>query len=326
MYTGNAAEWDGTYRFRASVVIIDSQYHAWYSGANGASWGCVPGYAHGIGHAVSNDGLNWTIDADNPIFHVNDNVSWRECRTYTPSVIYDANMFSGHGDTYSYKMWFTGRTNTPATNYSVGYAGYLPVTTYPPVACFAHDPHSGFGPLTVNFDASCSGDLDGTIVKYLWEISDGTTAIGKTFSKTFTEKGVYIIQLTVIDNDGLRDSVTNTVTVKVVYPPADIKLTRIVDRSFFRANAYHKIEWGYNPHNSDVVVIGYNLYRKLASEDESQFKLLASLEDGVYKYNDLKLPINIRYSYRVTALAKCDRDSVFEECGRESGSSSTVEN
>lgn len=52
--------------------------------------------------------------------HKNDGVPWRNERTYTPSVIYSASDFDGHGPATKFKMWFTGLTGL--TTYAIGYA------------------------------------------------------------------------------------------------------------------------------------------------------------------------------------------------------------
>ena len=115
--SGNSSDWDGMYSFRSGVTRIGTTYHMWFAGANGDnSIGTY--YAHGIGHAYSTDGLNWTKDPDNPVFHVTDGVGWRDVRSYTPCVVYDADRFSGHGEPCNLKMWFTGRTGS---NYTIGY-------------------------------------------------------------------------------------------------------------------------------------------------------------------------------------------------------------
>jgi uncharacterized repeat protein (TIGR01451 family) len=113
---GASGEWDDNYVTTGSVIPdIDGEWHLWYSGGSSA--------AHeGIGHATSPDGINWTKDPANPVLSINDGVPWRDVRTYTPSVLYSSTLFDGHGDEVHYKMWFSGRTNTPETNYAVGYA------------------------------------------------------------------------------------------------------------------------------------------------------------------------------------------------------------
>lgn len=110
-YSGNP-DWDENYVSRATVIKEnDDAYHMWYSGGHGTM-------NHGIGYAFSTDGINWTRDTGNPIFHKDDGVVWRANRTYTPMVIGD-------------EMWFTGKSNAGA--YTIGYAqgggsgpGYIP--------------------------------------------------------------------------------------------------------------------------------------------------------------------------------------------------------
>lgn len=101
---------DGYVCFGTIIKENDDVYHMWYSG------GSVPAYAlnEGIGYAFSTDGINWTKDAGNPIFHKDDGVSWRDNRTYTPMVIGD-------------EMWFTGKSSAGSV-YSVGYAVPEPAT------------------------------------------------------------------------------------------------------------------------------------------------------------------------------------------------------
>jgi hypothetical protein len=110
---GGGSTWDSDYTSYGTVVKIDDTWHMWYSGS-----GYSGGANEGIGHATSQDGLNWQRDPNNPIFHKDDGVSWRNSRTYTPSVIYEPNGFET-GSCPNLKMWFTGRTGD---NYTIGYA------------------------------------------------------------------------------------------------------------------------------------------------------------------------------------------------------------
>jgi len=100
--TDGAGDWDIGYVSRATVMKEgDDLYHMWYSAG-------VDRMNYGIGYASSVDGINWTRDASNPIFHKDDGVAWRDDRTYTPMVIGD-------------EMWFTGKS-TAGGVYSIGYA------------------------------------------------------------------------------------------------------------------------------------------------------------------------------------------------------------
>jgi heme/copper-type cytochrome/quinol oxidase subunit 2 len=67
----------------------------------------------------------------------------------------------------------------------------------------------------IQFNASQSHDLDGTIVDYFWNFDDGNTAIGRIANHTYVYGGVYTITLTVTDDDGEASNVTLTRTVLI---------------------------------------------------------------------------------------------------------------
>ncbi|MFQ6100534.1 MAG: hypothetical protein ACE5OS_04790 [Anaerolineae bacterium] len=116
---GDPAPWDSSYVGTGTVLKdADGIYHFWYSGGTTA-------LHHGIGYAVSADGIHWSKSADNPIFHVSDGANWRDARTYTPVVLYSVNRFDGHGSPEQYKMWFTG---DDGSNRAIGYATLSPVS------------------------------------------------------------------------------------------------------------------------------------------------------------------------------------------------------
>ena len=68
------------------------------------------------------------------------------------------------------------------------------------------------------FGGAGSVDPNGAIASYEWDFGDGTTASGVAVSHVFTQDGVYLVRLTITDNDGLTDSATLSVTVANVAP------------------------------------------------------------------------------------------------------------
>lgn len=210
MGSGNAADWDYSYLYGASVVVIGGTWHMWYIGANGDGSSALP-YAHGIGHATSPDGLNWTRDPDNPALHYSDGIAWRNSGMHQKSVVYDPDNFSGHGDAYPVKMWYSGVD--AAGNDTTGYAWLPSFSNHPPIACFTQDKTEGFLPLTVNLDGGCSSDADGIIANYCWRCSDGNQNSGRNVKTIFADAGTNVIKLTVTDDDGATDYVSHTVTV-----------------------------------------------------------------------------------------------------------------
>ncbi len=90
-------------------------------------------------------------------------------------------------------------------------------STQPPIAAIA-------GPASLNegdsatFSAAASLDPNGTIVSYAWSFSDGVTASGVDATRSFAQDGVYVVTLTVTDNDGLTDTASVSVAVVNVAP------------------------------------------------------------------------------------------------------------
>jgi len=84
-----------------------------------------------------------------------------------------------------------------------------------PSASFTWTPTYPKANETVTFDASASYDLDGYIVNYIWDFGDGviTETINPIITHNFTKNGMYNVNLTVIDNDGLKDSIVHIVNV-----------------------------------------------------------------------------------------------------------------
>lgn len=92
-----------------------------------------------------------------------------------------------------------------------------------PTAAFVYNPVSPIlaGSTVVVFNASPSRDIDGTIASYSWDFGDGTsqqTLTTQTLTHVFSTTGTciqvaYAVLLTVVDDVGARDSVSENVKV-----------------------------------------------------------------------------------------------------------------
>ncbi len=105
------------------------------------------------------------------------------------------------------------------TSFQVG--GTTTPQNRPPTACFSYSPTSPIVGQTVTFDASCSSDPDGQIVRYDWDLDgDGRVdAQGVRVTSVFTTARAYSVTLRVTDNQNLSATQTQTVTVRVALTP-----------------------------------------------------------------------------------------------------------
>ena len=82
-----------------------------------------------------------------------------------------------------------------------------------PVADFTFTPTNPLVNAWVQFNASASHDPDGSIANYAWNFGDGTSDIGSVVWHRFAGVGIYVVTLTVADDDGATNTVTQTIQV-----------------------------------------------------------------------------------------------------------------
>jgi len=96
-----------------------------------------------------------------------------------------------------------------------------PPGNQPPVVNLVASPTSGPPPLTVSFTATAS-DPDGSITEYRWDFTgdgavDITTTTGSS-SYTYTVPGVFLAQVSVVDDKGATAFASSIIVVEVVEP------------------------------------------------------------------------------------------------------------
>ncbi|MDX6662860.1 MAG: hypothetical protein QOG09_962, partial [Solirubrobacterales bacterium] len=96
------------------------------------------------------------------------------------------------------------------------------VANRPPAAAFEFSPAEPTAGDEVSFDASASGDPDGSIASYEWDL-DGNgsyeTAGSAGAAHTYAEAGTYSVRLRVTDDQGATDVTQRDVTVASPPPP-----------------------------------------------------------------------------------------------------------
>lgn len=93
-------------------------------------------------------------------------------------------------------------------------AGGAPAANAAPVARFT----SAVNGFSASLNGSGSTDSDGTIAGYAWNFGDGSSGTGSTASHTYAAAGTYNVTLTVTDDDGATNAVTQPVTISEESP------------------------------------------------------------------------------------------------------------
>ncbi|GAA1627076.1 hypothetical protein GCM10009790_07150 [Georgenia ruanii] len=186
------------YKTELSAADIAAHYAA---GTGGAAPNSAPVAAFGFGTSaltVTVDGAG-SSDADGTIA----SYAW---------TFGDGGSATGAQASHAYAAPGTYRVTLTVTD-DAGASGTLAkdvtVTAPPnadPTASFTMAPNG----LTLAVDGTNSSDPDGTIASYAWTFGDGGTASGPTASHTYAVTGAYDVTLTVTDDRGA----TNTLTQK----------------------------------------------------------------------------------------------------------------
>ncbi|MCK4309157.1 MAG: PKD domain-containing protein [Candidatus Atribacteria bacterium] len=82
-------------------------------------------------------------------------------------------------------------------------------------------PAEGIAPFEVYFDAYGSS-AEADIASYDWDFGDGNTGTGVTAENTYADAGIYIVYLTITDDNGNKGYDTVTVTVNEVGAPTAV--------------------------------------------------------------------------------------------------------
>ncbi|MEM8898696.1 MAG: PKD domain-containing protein [Bacteroidota bacterium] len=91
---------------------------------------------------------------------------------------------------------------------------------YPPRPFATASVLQGPAPLTVDFDASNSVDIDGTITSYAWDFGDTNSGTGETTSHIYTGSGTFTAVLTLTDNDGATATQEFTIITNALPVPS----------------------------------------------------------------------------------------------------------
>jgi len=91
-------------------------------------------------------------------------------------------------------------------------------------------------------------------------------------------------------------------TEKWMYPIREISLETEYNRFLFAQEKINTLSWSPHPLNDAIVIDRYDVYRKLATEDNSQFELVSSVGGSVFSYRERALPIDEKFAYRIIVV------------------------
>jgi PKD repeat protein len=138
--------------------------------------------------------------------------------------IKESGMYSNHY--YSTTGTFTviltvvdneGASNTSSTQVFISEGGGTPTNNPPEAVIFASETTILIENY-IDFNASESSDSDGTIVEYTWHFGDGIHDSGMHVTHFFPVYGSYNVTLSIIDDDGAKDTLVITINVTPVTP------------------------------------------------------------------------------------------------------------
>lgn len=205
----------------------------------------------------------------------------------------DGNTGSGQRITHTYRNYGTYKATLTVTDNlgrkATSSSGPIQVLS-PPTAVFTAHPTKGVVPMTVTFNASESFDRDGWIETYKWDLGDENHVIqpGKTLTHTYTRAGDIVVRLTVIDNDGLIDSTSQTLQVFFdPFPPLNVNIRKAVFEGLFMADYINILTWERNALNDGFFhIVKHRIYRKKKGEADAAFVLIREGPGNVFSYED----------------------------------------
>jgi len=160
------------------------------------------------------------------------------------------------------------------------------VANVPPVAKFDYSPDNPTDLDTIEF-TSKSYDMDGNIVNYTWNFGDGNVSYSKNPSHKYADNGVYLITLTIIDNDGDKGSISRAILVNNVPPvanftwqpiePTDLQSVTFTSTSYDSDGSIVNYTWSFGNGN---ISYSENATWKYADDGTYIVKLTVVDDDG----------------------------------------------
>jgi glucose/arabinose dehydrogenase len=145
-------------------------------------------------------------------------------------------------------------TYYPGALYRVTYNS----SSHVPVANASADTTRGVDPLTVHFSSAGSNDPDGDELSFRWDFGDGTTSTEANPTKTYPNKGVYTVHLTVSANGDSTNA--QPIVIQVGIAPT-LTVTSPVEGQMYHAgdtityNAFANDAAGFDLNDANITTV-----------------------------------------------------------------------
>ena len=180
------------------------------------------------------------------------------------------------------------------------------VKNIPPVANFSYEPKNPTDLQTIKFTSN-SYDLDGVIVNYTWNFGNGNVSYEKNATWKYSDDGIYMATLTVVDDDGSSASITIKINVTNVPPTATFSSKptkpRQDEKVIFNASASYDPDgsivnytWDFE---SDGIVDAYGLIVEHKYNKKGNYLVTLTVVDDDGAKDSYQMLITVREKERV---------------------------
>jgi hypothetical protein len=132
-----------------------------------------------------------------------------------------------------------------------------------------------------------------------------------------SQKFVYRITTIPMDSSGEESGTSEPVSEKNVFPPLSVACRTVVNNSLFRKEKINIISWQRSPLNEAITIAQYDIYRKNSDQEDSAYRLIASVAGGAVEFQDRMLSFGERYDYAIKTVDTGGSESGISNRGRE---------
>lgn len=244
----------------------------------------------------------WDFDDGNS-YSSQKNATW----IFEENGLYEITLMVSYIDLYS----GNSVTNDTNTFYSEKYL--LKIENIKPVVNASSNIKGGEVPLYIQFSGSAE-DLDGDIVSYHWDFGDGAASDQLNPDHTFSESGIYYVELTVTDDQGENSTDTIIINAK---PSSFFTITgRITNYYYEPVDVDYMVlsSGSWNDLGGTVYNIGENEKDRFTINVKKGFDSYTLIIGWFYQFTDIQVDRE-DYDFTNTNSMDMDFDIVISSSG-----------